>query len=152
MYETGAARLGMTPARYRAGGDGEDVRCSLVDTVLGQALVATTQRGICMVELGEEIFHMPVRLGVPRYSGGLSEVVRNPRYATVVGLLLEGMAQTAGILVGSVHDFREKVVLFQQAGALPASALEQVIAQAKSVDMAEVHREIAAQQSGETPS
>lgn len=48
--------------------------------------------------------------------------------------------------------FREKVVLFQQAGALPASALEQVIAQAKSVDMAEVHREIAAQQSGETPS
>jgi cell division protein FtsA len=47
-----------------------------------------------MVELGEEIFHMPVRLGVPRYAGGLSEVVRNPRYATVVGLLLEGMAQT----------------------------------------------------------
>jgi cell division protein FtsA len=47
-----------------------------------------------MVELGEEIFHMPVRLGVPRYAGGLSEVVRNPRYATVVGLLLEGMEQT----------------------------------------------------------
>ena len=40
--------------------------------------------------------------------------------------------------------FREKVVLFQQAGALPASALEQVIAQAKSLDMAEVHQEIAA--------
>ena len=47
-----------------------------------------------MVDLGEEIFHMPVRLGVPRYAGGLSEVVRNPRYATVVGLLLEGMVQT----------------------------------------------------------
>ncbi len=40
--------------------------------------------------------------------------------------------------------FREKVVLFQQAGSLPASALEQVIAQAKSLDMAKVHREIAA--------
>ena len=40
--------------------------------------------------------------------------------------------------------FREKVVLFQQAGALPASALEQVIAQAKSLDMAKVHQEIAA--------
>lgn len=48
--------------------------------------------------------------------------------------------------------FREKVVLFQQAGALPASALEQVIAQAKSVDMAEVHREIASQQSDPKPS
>ena len=47
-----------------------------------------------MVELGEEIFHMPVRIGVPRYSGGLADVVRNPRYATAVGLLLEGVAQT----------------------------------------------------------
>ena len=40
--------------------------------------------------------------------------------------------------------FREKVVVFQQAGALPASALEQVISQAKSLDMAKVHQEIAA--------
>jgi thioredoxin len=46
--------------------------------------------------------------------------------------------------------FREKVVLFQQAGALPASALEQVIGQAKSLDMAKVHQEIAARdQQGE---
>ncbi len=42
--------------------------------------------------------------------------------------------------------FREKVVLFQQAGALPASALEQVISQAKSLDMAKVHQEIAARE------
>ena len=46
-----------------------------------------------MVELGEEIFHMPVRVGIPRYTGSLAEVVRNPRYATAVGLLLEGMSQ-----------------------------------------------------------
>jgi cell division protein FtsA len=46
-----------------------------------------------MVELGEEIFHMPVRVGVPRYAGGLADVVRNPRYATAVGLLLEGVQQ-----------------------------------------------------------
>ena len=46
-----------------------------------------------MVELGEEIFHMPVRIGVPRYSGGLAEVVRSPRYATAMGLLLEGASQ-----------------------------------------------------------
>jgi thioredoxin len=42
--------------------------------------------------------------------------------------------------------FREKVVLFQQAGALPGQALEQVLAQAKSLDMAKVHEEIAQQQ------
>ena len=40
--------------------------------------------------------------------------------------------------------FREKVVLFQQAGALPASALAQVISQTKSLDMAKVRQEIAA--------
>ena len=43
-----------------------------------------------MVELAEEVFHMPVRLGLPSYAGGLAEVVRNPRYATGLGLLLAG--------------------------------------------------------------
>ena len=42
--------------------------------------------------------------------------------------------------------FREKVVLFQQAGALPGQALDQVLTQAKALDMAKVHAEIAAQQ------
>ena len=41
--------------------------------------------------------------------------------------------------------FREKVVLFQQAGALPGNALEQVITQAKALDMAKVHAEVASQ-------
>jgi len=42
------------------------------------------------VELAEEVFHMPVRLGVPQYVTGLPEVVRNPIYSTAVGLLLFG--------------------------------------------------------------
>ena len=42
--------------------------------------------------------------------------------------------------------FREKVVLFSEAGALPGSALDQVLAQAKAIDMAKVHLEIAQQQ------
>lgn len=46
-----------------------------------------------MVELGEEVFHMPVRLGLPAYAGGLSEVIRNPRYSTGVGLLMAGLTQ-----------------------------------------------------------
>ena len=45
--------------------------------------------------------------------------------------------------------FRDKVILFQQAGALPGNALEQVIAQTKSLDMAKVHQEIGAQQAAE---
>jgi cell division protein FtsA len=46
-----------------------------------------------MVELGEEVFHMPVRLGLPSYASGLSEVIRNPRYSTGVGLLMAGLSQ-----------------------------------------------------------
>ena len=46
--------------------------------------------------------------------------------------------------------FRDKVILFQQAGALPGNALEQVVAQAKAIDMAKVHQEIAAQQAKPT--
>jgi cell division protein FtsA len=40
-----------------------------------------------MVELGEEVFHMPVRLGVPSYVGPLADVVCGPRFATGIGLL-----------------------------------------------------------------
>ncbi|HSD41783.1 MAG TPA: thioredoxin [Burkholderiales bacterium] len=41
--------------------------------------------------------------------------------------------------------FREKVILYAEAGALPPPLLEEVIAKAKAVDMADVHSEIAAQ-------
>ncbi|HVJ25156.1 MAG TPA: thioredoxin [Burkholderiales bacterium] len=42
--------------------------------------------------------------------------------------------------------FREKVILFQQPGALPGQALEQVISQAKTLDMAKVHAEMQEQE------
>jgi thioredoxin 1 len=48
--------------------------------------------------------------------------------------------------------FRDKIILYQQAGALPGNALEQVITQAKSLDMAKVHQELAAQQAAEEKS
>jgi thioredoxin len=44
--------------------------------------------------------------------------------------------------------FRDKVILYSEAGAVPPAMLAEVVKQAKAVDMAEVHREIAAQQSG----
>ena len=43
--------------------------------------------------------------------------------------------------------FRDKVILFQQAGALPGNALEQVITQAKSLDMEKVRAELKSQES-----
>jgi cell division protein FtsA len=46
-----------------------------------------------VVELAEEVFHVPVRLGVPQNISGLVDVVRNPIHATGVGLLLYGHQQ-----------------------------------------------------------
>jgi cell division protein FtsA len=43
-----------------------------------------------LIDLAEEVFHMPVRLGIPQYVTGLVDVVRNPIHATGVGLLLFG--------------------------------------------------------------
>jgi len=40
-----------------------------------------------MVNLGEKVFNMPVRIGIPRDVDGLLQVVENPRYATAIGLL-----------------------------------------------------------------
>jgi len=48
-----------------------------------------------VIELAEEVFHMPVRLGVPQGVSGLVDVVRNPIHATGVGLLLYGQQASA---------------------------------------------------------
>jgi cell division protein FtsA len=71
------------------------LRDSGLEELLSSGVVLTGGSSVMqgMVELGEEIFHMPVRVGIPRYAGGLAEVVRSPRYATVVGLILEGVSQ-----------------------------------------------------------
>ena len=44
-----------------------------------------------VIDLAEEVFHMPVSLGVPRNVAGLKDIVRNPVYATGVGLLQYGL-------------------------------------------------------------
>ncbi|MCL4792115.1 MAG: cell division protein FtsA, partial [Gammaproteobacteria bacterium] len=45
------------------------------------------------VELAEEVFHMPVRLGVPQHVRGLGDVVRNPIHSTGIGLLVYARSQ-----------------------------------------------------------
>lgn len=54
LYERAPAQLGMTPGVYRKGGDGARIRYALADTHLGRLLVAATERGICVVSLGED--------------------------------------------------------------------------------------------------
>ena len=71
------------------------VRVSGYEELLSSGIVLTGAAAMMpgMVELGEDIFLKPVRIGVPEYAGGLADVVRSPRYATAMGLLLEGRSQ-----------------------------------------------------------
>ena len=59
----------------------------------GVVLTGGTSRMEGVVELAEEIFHMPVRIACPQNVRGLADVVRNPIYSTGVGLLHYGMKQ-----------------------------------------------------------
>lgn len=72
-----------------------ELRRSGFEELLSSGIVLTGGSALLqgMSELGEEVFHLPVRIGVPAYSGGLADVVRSPRYATAVGLLIEGRNQ-----------------------------------------------------------
>src|ERR1700676_2418758 len=53
-YEAAPSGLGMTPGVRRHGGRGETIRFTCIKTVLGWALIAATERGICMTALGDE--------------------------------------------------------------------------------------------------
>ncbi len=62
------------------------------------------------VELAEEVFHMPVRIGVPQEIDGLTDMVKDPLYATGVGLILCGNQNQQH---GST-DFDEEVGVFSK--------------------------------------
>ncbi len=72
-----------------------ELRRSGYEELLSSGLVLTGGAAVMkgMEALGEEIFHMPVRLGIPLYDGALSDVICQPHYATVMGLVLEGTNQ-----------------------------------------------------------
>lgn len=54
VYEKTAARLGMTPAVYRQGGQGMQIDYTITECPLGWLLVAATEKGICSVTLGDD--------------------------------------------------------------------------------------------------
>ena len=75
-----------------------ELRRSGFEDVLGSGIVLTggSSKMEGMVDLAEEVFHMPVRLGIPGYVGGLKGVVQNPIFATGVGLVLYGARTRQG--------------------------------------------------------
>jgi len=75
-----------------------ELRRSGFEEVIGSGIVLTggSAKMEGMIDLAEEVFHMPVRLGIPQGVGGLSGVVHNPIYATGVGLVLFGAKARGG--------------------------------------------------------
>jgi len=93
-----------------------ELRRSGYEELLSSGVVITGGSSVMrgMVELGEEIFHMPVRVGYPSYNGALAETVRHPRYSTGVGLLLAGLHQhrqkeLARLQIGSFQHSLERM-------------------------------------------
>jgi cell division protein FtsA len=93
------------------------VRESGYEEVLSSGVVLTGGASLMpgMVELGEDIFLKPVRLGLPQYSGPLADMARSPRNSTAMGLLLEALTQrqrgarAAGTKSGSAGGFFARV-------------------------------------------
>ena len=87
-----------------------ELRRAGFEEVLSSGIVLTGGASIMpgMIELGEEVFHMPVRLGIPKYYGALADVVQNPRFATACGLLMEAQVQRKrGLKVRETSNARQ---------------------------------------------
>ncbi len=75
-----------------------EIRKSGYESVIGSGIVITggTSRLEGMVELAEEIFHLPVRQGLSGYEGKHHEMIRNPIYSTAMGLVQFGCLNKSG--------------------------------------------------------
>jgi thioredoxin 1 len=79
---------------------------------------------------------------------GASQVHRDVVFGKVDTEAEQALAGAAGInSIPTLMAFREGVLVFSQPGALPAAGLEQVIEAVRALDMADIHRQVAARDS-----
>jgi len=73
----------------------QDIREQGFEDLLASGVVLTGGTSLMpgIVELAEDVFLKPVRVAVPEYDGSLADVMRNPRFSTVMGLLSEARIQ-----------------------------------------------------------
>lgn len=112
VYEDGAARLGMPPGAYRRGGEGMQIHWTLIDTALGRALVAATERGICAVALGDDEAALVAELRAEFPRATLSRVQEGrdeflaPRVRAVADALRGLDGQVTLELIGTAFQLR----------------------------------------------
>ncbi len=93
LYSDANARLGMTPGAYKRGGAGETVRFSTAGSPFGRLLAASTERGLCAVQLGESdaALEAALRKDYPRAEVVRDDGVLKPTLAAILAHLDGGV-------------------------------------------------------------
>ncbi|MCY3822845.1 MAG: bifunctional DNA-binding transcriptional regulator/O6-methylguanine-DNA methyltransferase Ada [Nitrospinae bacterium] len=91
VYEGASRYMGMTPAAYKKGGEGVSIRYGITACRLGRLLVATTDKGVCRVSIGERVGELVSDLKSEYY---LANLIRSDnelkKYLNVIARLAEG--------------------------------------------------------------
>lgn len=112
VYEQGAAKLGMSPLAYQRGGAGLEIRYTILETRLGQTLIAATERGICAIALAEKEGQLETELqnefpaaDLKRVDAGRDEFLA-PKVSAVVDFLAGKKSQVSLELMGTAFQQR----------------------------------------------
>ncbi len=140
VYEQGAVKLGMSPLSYQRGGAGLEIRYTILQTRLGNTLIAATERGICAIALGEKENKLEQELrdefpaaNLKRVDAGRDEFIA-PKVAAVVDYLAGKKSSVSLELIGTAFQQRvwQALMKIPSGATLSYSALAELIKMPKA--------------------
>ncbi len=96
LYEKARENLGMTPATYKKGGRGTEIRYTVVDSPLGKMLVAVTKKGICSVSFGDSDTELAAELEKEFFAANL--IADDAGVKETVAVIIESLDGGTAIL------------------------------------------------------
>lgn len=142
FYANAAPRLGMTPARYRSGGAGEQIRYALSRIGTEVLLVASSDRGVCSVKIGAEGTVLEeLAAEFPR----AARVQDEEGLAAIVAVLLGALEHGSGV-VGLPLDIEATAFqarVWRCLGEIPRGTTQSYAQVARSIGAPKAHRAVA---------